>query len=287
MFRRACACPVFRFLFLAALFSTVFVPAILGAEQGGRQIVSGPYSLTIRGGAENNSGAVGIDGRIDYLTRPINLHLFGTFDWLDAGRGEGAIENDRYGAGIALSHTYPGKANAFVGTSFIRELGETFGHAYIGGKIKLADYALLSGTYGFGFGHVKEIRQVASRFLAAESVDWAKIGFVLAHRKGWKANVYYTYTDPSDLKISGIEGELSCPVRENLIVGVNGSSDLTTKTDLERTWRSFLFLTYSYGSQKGSPIDVALDKNSPVEYPRVVRRQSTTSFGVTPIDGVE
>jgi hypothetical protein len=261
----------------ALIFGLLALPWPVMAADGGRQIVSGPYSLTIRAGGENNSEAAGADGRVDYFSRILNVHLFGTYDFLNSGRGAGEIDNKRYGAGLALSHTYPGKANAFVGTSFVRELGENFGHAYIGGKFKLTDYALLSATYGFGFGQVKEIRKLTSKFVAAESADWGKVGVVLVNRDGWKANAYYYLTDPGDLKISGVEGELSYPVLDFLTVGVTGSSDLTKKTDVERNWRSFLFLTYAYGNQKGSPIDVALDKNSPAEYPRVVRRAVRTA----------
>lgn len=39
---------------------------------------------------------------------------------------------------------------------------------------------------------------------------------------------------------------------------------LTLKTDIDRDWRGLAFLTYSFGSQAGSPIDVALERNSPV-----------------------
>ncbi|RJP22386.1 MAG: hypothetical protein C4529_05620 [Deltaproteobacteria bacterium] len=241
------------------------------AEEAGRQIVSGPVSFTVRGGGESDSGMIGVDGRVDYLTRLINLHLFGTYEFLDSGGGIGEVDNQRYGGGIAFSHTYPGKANAFVGTAFIRELGDNFGHAYLGGKVKLSDYALLSGTYGFGFGDVKQVQSAASTFLAAESVDWIKAGFVLVGSNGVKLNLYYHMTDPSDRQISGFDGEFSYPIHDDLTIGLSGAADLESKENIETNWRSSLFLTYAYGAQKGSPIDVALDKNNPIEYPRVLR----------------
>lgn len=275
-------------IFLATIVTTLFFSYPGIAAPGDRQITSGPYSLTIRPGAENNSEALGFDGRIDYLNPLVNVHLFGTYDWLNAGRGEGEIDNKRYGAGAAVSHTYARKANAFLGTAFIRELGDTFGHAYVGGKLKVADYALLSASYGFGFGHAKEISKITSRLLAAESVDWLKAGVVLVNRNGWKANAYYTLTDPGDLRLSGVEGEVSYPVLDSVFAGVNGSCDLTRKTDLERNWRAFAFLTYAFGEQKGSPIDVALDKNNPAEYPRIVKKlvktaaASTSTLSISP-----
>lgn len=255
------------FLFLACL---LLLP--ISAVAADRQIVSGPYSLSVRAGGEHNSEALGIDARLDYLTKMINLHLQGTYDWLNAGRGLGEIDNQKYGVAAALSHTYPGVANAYVGTAFSREMDENFGHAYLGGKVKVTDYALLSAAYGLGFGGVKEIRKVTSRFVGAEAVDWLKAGVILANSQGGKANVYYTLTDPGDLNISGVEGELSYPVLDFLTAGVRGNADLSSKTDVWRNWSGFAFLTYAFGDQKGNPIDVALEKNNPVAMPVVLKK---------------
>ncbi len=241
-----------------------------------RALVSGPLSFTIRGGGQGDSATVGLDARMDYLNSILNIHIFGTYDLLDAGKGIGEIDNQRYGAGLALSHTFPGMANIFAGTAFINEMSEYFGHAYLGGKIKVTDFALISGSYGFGFGHEKEIViNGTSRYLLAESADWAKLGVVLAAQNGLKANLYYYLTDPGDKNISGIEGEVSYAVTDSVTIGINGSSDLTTKTDMEKNWKSYLFLTYAFGQQKGSPIDVALDKNNPTVYPMVIRTNKT------------
>lgn len=248
----------------------------------GRQLVSGPLSFTIRGGGQSDSATIGLDARMDYLNSILNTHIFGTYDLLDAGKGIGEIDNQRYGAGLAISHTFPGMANIFAGTAFINEMSEYFGHAYLGGKIKVADFALISGSYGFGFGHEKEIViNGTSRYLLAESADWAKLGVVLAAQNGLKANLYYYLTDPGDKNISGIEGELSYAVTDSVTIGINGSSDLTTKTDLEKNWKGYLFLTYAFGQQKGSPIDVALDKNNPTVYPMIVRTNKTRTTTTT------
>ena len=258
----------------------------LAATAADRQIVSGPYSFTVKAGGENNTEVLGFDGRVDYLTQMVNLHLLGTYEWLNAGRGLGEIDNKRYGAALALSHTFPGTANIFAGTAFVNEMGENFGHAYLGAKFKVADYALLSASYGFGFGSVKEIQKITSQFVGAEAVDWLKAGVVLANSQGWKANAYYTLTDPGDLKISGVEGEISYPVLDDLIFGFRGNADLTTKTDTWRNWSAVAFLTYAIGDQKGRPIDVALEKNNPTELPRIVKKNiqqaSTSTLTISP-----
>ena len=62
----------------------------------------------------------------------------------------GEVDNLRFGAGLALSHTFPGLANLYVGTSFVQEMGEYFGHAYVGGKLKVTNYALLSARTASG-----------------------------------------------------------------------------------------------------------------------------------------
>jgi hypothetical protein len=257
-------------LYFSLILSILMLPVIVNAGSG--DIISGPYSLTIRGGGQNDSASMGVDVRADYLNPLLNLHVFGTYDQLDGGSSIGEVKNNRYGAGIAISHTYLGKANAFIGTSFINELDETFGHAYVGGKLKVSDNALLSGTYGFGFGDEKKIIRNNSWLFLAESADWLKLGGVLVANNGLKANLYYYLTGPGDENISGLDGEISYPVTEAVIVGLRGSADLSDKEDIDKNWQSYLFLTYSFGSQKGSRIDVALDKNNPVEYPRIIRR---------------
>ena len=267
---RVYSCVVATILLAGAIVS--FAPDAALAEDTGRQLVGGPYSLTIRGGGENNSGAMGIDARYDRLDPLANIHLFGTFDLLESGRGLGEIDNKKYGAGFAVSHTYTGKANAFAGTAFLHEGDATFGHAYLGGKWKVNEFAILSGAYGLGFGNEKILRRSGVPVNLAESADWFKGGVVLADSSGWKANAYYVLTDPGDLQISGVEGEVSFPVLDFLTVGVNGTRDLTETSGSIRNWKAFLFLTYAYGDQKRSPIDLALEKNNPVEYPRIVRR---------------
>jgi hypothetical protein len=87
---------------------------------------------------------------------------------------------------------------------------------------------------------------------------------------GIKTNLYYYLKDPGGRNISGIEGEVSYPVTEAFTVGVSGSGDLNTNTDIDREWNSQLFVAYSFGAQRGTAIDVALDKNNPIAYPKVI-----------------
>lgn len=237
-----------------------------------RQINSGPHSITIRGGGVDDSAAVGIDAREDLLNPFLNLHLFGTFDMLDAGKGIGKVANQKAGAGLALSHTYPERANIFAGTAFINEAGEYFEHAYLGAKLKAADYALISGSYGF---HIGPIRKIPGQYDVAESVDWGKLGVVLAAQNGFKTNIYYYMADPGSRNISGIEGEVSYPVTSATTVGLTGSSDVSEKSSVDRNWRGFMYVSYAFGDgPKGNPINIALDKNNPVAYPKIIRSTS-------------
>ena len=256
------------FLILTALLA--FPLSVWAAND--RQLDSGPFSFSLRGGAVNDSPALGVDGRVDYLNQLLNVHLFGTFDWLGDGQGEGEISNMRYGGGLALSKTFDRRVNVFAGASLIREMDENFGHAYLGGKLKLTDYAILSASYGFGFDSANKINKSLTTYISAEAMDWLKVGGALVDGQGLKANLYYHLTDPGNQRISGIDGELSYAVLNNLTVGANGSCDLTEKGNLERNWRTSLFVTYAFGSQKGSPIDIALDKNNPIEYPQIIRK---------------
>lgn len=239
-----------------------------------RQINGGPYSLTMRGGAQGDSGGIGLDLRADYLNPVMNVHLFGTYDLLDASSPLGQVNSQRYGAGFALSHTYPRKANVFVGTSFINELDEYFGHAYVGGKVMVSDSAFITGSYGVGISKENKITKPLSKFTTAEAANWGKLGVTMVASSGLKTNLSYYLTDPGPdgLNISGVEGEVSYPMTDALSLGVNGGADLTTKDNVDRNWRSFLLLTYSFGGHMGSPIDVALDKNSPAIYPVIIRR---------------
>lgn len=265
-----------RCLPLGAIFLLFFMLVISvpcgTANTGGRQINGGPYSLTLRGGAQGDSGGVGMDLRTDYLNPVLNLHLFGTYDLLDSSSSIGYMNNQKYGAGLAFSHTYLRSANMFVGASFTNELDEYTGHVYAGGKVKVSDWALITGAYGIGVGNEKTITKAASRFATVESVNWGKLGGTVVAASGLKTNLSYYLTDPGGLNISGVEGEISYPVTDAVSLGVNGGVDLTTKTGVDKNWRSYLLLAYSFGGQKGSPIDMALDKNSPVIYPVVIRK---------------
>lgn len=264
-------------VFLSILFTVLLLLQTNPACSQERQITSGPYSLSVHGGSLDDSAAIGVDGRVDFLNPVLNLHLFGSYDLMDASSGLGAVDSQRYGAGFALSHTYPGKANVFVGTAFINELSEYFGHLYLGGKAKVSETTLLSASYGFGLGPDRNIGEL-SRYLTAQSVDWGKLGAIYVAPTGFKTNLYYYLTDPGGENISGLEGEVSYPITDSVTVGVTGSADLTEKDSIDRDWKGYAFVTYAFGTQKGAPIDVALDKNSPIAYPRVLRTVGTRAL---------
>ena len=275
---------LFRSFFITSLvlilvFVILSIPKI--AESEGRQINSGPYSLTVRGGWNSDSAALGLDARANFLDPVLNFHLFGTYDVLDASNGIGEVDNQRFGAGFAFSKTYPDKANVFAGTALIKELDEYFGHAYVGGKLKVSDYALLTGSYGFGLGPKYDIMKKS--FLTARASNWGKLGGVLVRSDGLKANFNYYLTDPGGENISGLDGKLSYPVTDSVTVGIRATVDLTENTAIDKNWQSFAFLTYSFGSQSGSPIAVALDINSPVAYPKIIRDTFVSPGGATSV----
>lgn len=269
--------PIFLFT-VVCMVMLLFRPGPAASED--RQIVSGPYSLSLHGGALNDSGTFGADARVDFLNPVLNVHLFGSYDLMDASSGLGTVDSQRYGAGFALSHTYPGKANVFVGTAFINELSEYFGHVYFGGKVKVSQTTLLSASYGVGLGPNRNIGKL-TRYLTAQSVDWGKVGAVYVTPSGFKTNLYYYLTDPGGENISGLEGEASYPVTDSVTFGVNGSVDLTEKSNIDRDWKGYAFVAYAFGSQKGTPIDVALDKNSPIAYPKVLRATGSRAAATT------
>ena len=109
---------IFRNFFITSLililaFVILSIPKV--AESEGRLINSGPYSITLRGGANSDSAALGLDAGANFLDPVLNFHLFGTYDVLNASNGIGEVDNQRFGAGFAFSKTYPDKANVFVG----------------------------------------------------------------------------------------------------------------------------------------------------------------------------
>lgn len=230
------------------------------------EVISGPFSLTVLGGAHNDSAFGGVEGRFDYLNPTLNVHVFGMYEALDAGNGVGEIDNQRYGAGVAVSHTYPGKANAFLGTAFTNELGKNLAHAYVGGKYKLSQSMFLSGSYGKGFGGERTFEKNEKEISYGAS-DWLKFGAVFVPMDKLKANIYAYVNAPFERNIYGLESELSYYIMDSVAVGVRGMSDLATKHELDRNWRAALFMTYSFGGQKGKLIDVALEKNNPIAFP--------------------
>lgn len=225
----------------------------------------------MRGGSQGDSGSIGLDLRADYINPFLNLHLFGTYDLIDASTPIGAIDTQRYGAGLAVSHTYDRRANVYAGTSMINELGEYFGHVYVGGKIKASDTLLVTGSYGLGISNQKAITKALAKFTTAEAANWSRVGITLIEPTGLKANLNYYLTDPTGLNISGIDGSLSYPATDSLTVGVSGGADLGSENNIDKNWNGYLFMTYSFGSRTGTPFEVALDRNSPAVYPIVLR----------------
>ncbi len=217
-------------------------------------------------------GQIGADVRYDYISPFINLHLFGKYDWLDSGNGIGNIDSKSYGAGLAFSHTYQRVANAYIGTSFLHEIGETFWHAYIGGKYKLNRNIILNGSYGLRFSGLKKITASDDWNIEVKAINWIKLGAVYVAENGFKGKLYYYLNDPGDENISGVEGEVSYPVTDAITVGVRGSTDISTESNIDKNWSTLVFITYAFGDRKGSPIDIALDKNNPVEYPKIIRK---------------
>lgn len=275
--RRHSSLPIFLFIVICTAM-LLFMPGPAASED--RQLVSGPYSLSLHGGALDDTGVIGADGRLDFLNPKLNVHVFGTYDLVDAGSGIGKVNAQRYGAGLALSHTYSRKANVFVGTAIMNELNEYFGQVYLGGKVKVSDTTLLSASYGFAVGPERQIGQ-QTRFLKGRAMDWGKVGAVYVRPSGFKTNLYSYLTDPGGENIAGLEGEVSYPFTDSITAGVNGSVDLTEKSNVNRDWKSLAFVTYAFGAQKGAPIDVALDKNSPISYPRIKRTTGTRRAAVS------
>lgn len=261
-------------VFFSALVSIV-LPGPAHADD--RDIVSGPFSLAIHGGFQDDAPTFGADARVDYLNPAANLHLFGTYDVMDASSGLGVVDNQRFGVGLALSHTIPDTANVFAGTSVINEVSDYFAQVYFGGKVKVSDNALLSASYGIGLSNEMKILKPVYNYLTAQSLDWAKAGGVVVAGNGLKGNLYYYLTDPGGRNISGLEGDVSYPVTDSLTFGINGAGDLTEEDDVDRNWRGVLYVSYSFGHQRGSVIDVALDKNNPISYPMVIRTKDTTA----------
>ncbi|OGW24032.1 MAG: hypothetical protein A2X59_09910 [Nitrospirae bacterium GWC2_42_7] len=253
---------------VVAIFLSLFIFAAPGNVFCQDEVVSGPFSLTILGGAQNDSLFGGVEGRVDYLNPVLNVHVSGFYNGLDASRGMGRIDNQRYGAGVAVSHTYPGKANAFLGTAFVNELGRNLAHVYAGGKYKMTDNLLLSGAYGKGFGGEREYEK-DDTVINYEASDWLKFGVVFVPMNNLKANFYVYDNSPFEKNIYGLEGEVSYNLNDSVAVGVRGMSDLASKSELDKNWTAAAFVTYSFGGQKGKLIDVALEKNNPIAYPRV------------------
>lgn len=253
-------------LIIAGLFAC-FAPAVYAADQ----IVSGPFSLTVNSGARNDSGYIGLEGRLDYLNPVINFHAVALYDILDSHQGMGAIDTERYGAAVALSHTYAKKANAYIGFSLLNEMGHNFTHAYMGGKLKLTDHFIASAAFGIGFGpeHFIDPNNDGLGILA-EAENWVKVGGIYVFDNALKTNLYAYMNSVGQDNIFGVEGQISYPLTEALTIGLRGMTDIGRRHNSDTNFNVTAFLTYAYGSQKGTVIDVALEKNNPISFPTPV-----------------
>jgi len=259
------------------------LPRLAVADGGAGEVVCGPYTLSAHGGGQSDSSAAGVDGRADFLNPFLSFHLFGTYSRLDDERSIGQVDNKTFGGGVALSHTFAHVANVFAGYAFLNEVGESFGHAYVGGKFKLGARTLVSAAYGFGLGDAKQVASNPAGIAGAESVDWAKAGMEYVGGNGWKANLRYRISDPSGQSISGAEGGFSYPLTPAMSVGVSGDYDITTRDNIGRNWRGLIFFAYTFGREKAASVDVALDKSDVVIYPVVLRAVGSGAAGALSI----
>jgi hypothetical protein len=256
-------------------------PAI--ADGGAGEVIRGPYTLSAHGGGQDDSSSAGVDGRADFLNPLLSFHLFGMYSRLDDARSIGQVDNKTFGGGVALSHTFAHVANVFAGYAFLNEVGESFAHAYLGGKFKLGARTLVSAAYGFGLGDAKQVASNPAAIAGAESVDWAKAGVEYVGGNGWKADLKYRISDPGGHSVSGAEGGFSYPLTAAMSVGVNGDYDITTRDGIGRNWRGLLFFAYSFGREKAASVDVALDKSDVIIYPVVLRTVGSSAAGALSI----
>ncbi len=267
-------------LALLSLVVLAVFPAVTGAAD---QVHDGPFSLSLHGGGRSDSASAGIEARADYINPGINLHLFSLFDWLSDSGPIGAVDEKRIGGGLAISHTFPDRANVYLGTSVLREMDETFSHVYGGLKYKMSGNALVTVSYGAGLTGRKFIPASANTWFEAEAADWLKAGGVVVGHNGLKTKLNYYLTDPGDRNISGVEAEVAYPINPQLTIGLRGSSDITSKSNIERNWQAFGFVNYRFGDGGSVPVlELSLDRNNPIEYPVVLR---TEAMNVAPVGG--
>lgn len=188
------------------------------AAAGSGKLANSPYPLTPGATKSPNTSSAA-----SFLSPVLDVQFFVTGNTPDAS---GALsDNPRFGAGLDLPHGYPGKADIFGGTDFLNELSESLAIIYNSRNIRVTKTMLVS-------------------------VDWGKLGMVYATPERFKAALYYYVSDPGSDNISGFEGEVSYPVGNSLRVGLTGRGDLSKRSDFDRDWKGFAFMTYAFDSQK-------------------------------------
>ena len=197
------------------------------AVSGNHPATSGPHSLFVHNSAANDPATLNANGWVDLNNPVLNVQLFDTYGIINASHGIKLIENQRYRVALALADTSPRKSNAFFETDFLNEISESVAHIYASRKIPVSQTMLLS-------------------------VDWDRLGAIYMAPTGFKTTLYYYLSDLGGDNISGFEGEVSYPVTDSVRIGIKGTADLSQRSAFDRNWKSFAFLTYAFGSQKGT-----------------------------------
>ena len=203
----------------------LFRPGPAASES--RPAASVPHTLFLHSGAAKNSATFGADGKVDINNPVLNVRFFDTYNIIDASHGIKLVDSKSYRVALALSHTSPRKANTFFETAFLNELSESFANIYANRNIPVSQAILLS-------------------------VDWDRLGAIYVTPTGFKSTLYYYLSDLGGDNISGFEGEVSYPVTDSVRIGVKGRADLSKRSTVDRDWKSFAFVTYAFGSQKGT-----------------------------------
>ncbi|GEM_PF-3397853 len=274
----------FGFPWLAPLIAPLALAVLISpavAENG--DISDSPWNFSLKAGGQDGSSSLGFEFRYDTIHPGMNFHIFGRYDALEDNRGLGAIDDRKYGGGLAFSKTLPDKANYFLGGSFLGEGDESFSQVYLGGKWKLSDSALLAGSYGFGLGDEKELLRTSTLSYTGEAVDWLRVGGEWFLRGGEEIDFHYRLTDPGGENIHGIDGQLTQVVRGTILLGLRGDVDLTEKDGVGRNWSGFFFVAFQPGSGRTGRVRLGINRNDVVSYPRILRRVRATAPSAPPL----
>lgn len=197
------------------------------AASEGLQTTGSANSLSLNDGAADGPAAIGPDNKAGPFSPVLNVRFFGAYDITGAYHRLALIDNQRYWARFSLTRTPPAKPDVFFETDFMNELSEYITGIYANRNLKLSEAMLIS-------------------------VDWGRLGAAYVTPAGLKTTLYYYFSVPRGENISGFEGEVSYPVTDSVRLGVKGRAGLSKDSDQDRDWKSFAFVTYAFGSQKGA-----------------------------------